>query len=123
MNNYRCNGILYTINKGDTLYNISRRYNVPLALIMRANQFVDIYNLQVGSKICIPIQIPGNLSELLTYVIKDTDTIQTILNNFGISYEELLKYNVLQGESLKPGTVILIPIQVAARSIETDEEE
>ena len=49
-----CNGTKYVIKNGDTLYSISRRYNVPLALILRANPYVDVYNLQIGDEICVP---------------------------------------------------------------------
>ena len=49
-----CSGTKYVIKKGDTLYSISRRYNVPLALVLRANPYVDVYNLQIGDEICIP---------------------------------------------------------------------
>lgn len=52
--NRSCNGTKYVIKKGDTLYSISRRYNVPLALVLRANPYVDVYNLQVGDEVCIP---------------------------------------------------------------------
>lgn len=52
--NRACNGTKYVIKKGDTLYSISRRYDVPLALVLRANPYVDVYNLQVGDEICIP---------------------------------------------------------------------
>lgn len=50
-----CSGIVYTINEGDTLYSISGRFQVPIALILRANPLVDIYNLQIGAKLCIPM--------------------------------------------------------------------
>ena len=43
--NRACNGSKYVIKKGDTLYSISRRYDVPLALVLRANPYVDVYNL------------------------------------------------------------------------------
>lgn len=49
-----CNGTKYVIKKGDTLYSISRKYDVPLALVLRANPYVDVYNLQIGDEICIP---------------------------------------------------------------------
>lgn len=61
-----CEGKVHIIERGDTLYQLSRKYNVPLALILRANPFMDVYNLQVGDEICIPVQIgmrperPGN---------------------------------------------------------------
>ncbi len=50
-----CNGIVYTIRRGDTLYSISGKFRVPLALILRANPYVEIYNLQIGAKLCIPM--------------------------------------------------------------------
>lgn len=49
-----CNGTIHTVEKGDTLYLLSKRYNVPLSLLMRANQNVNVYNLQVGTNLCIP---------------------------------------------------------------------
>ena len=49
-----CNGVLYTIQQGDTLYKLSRRYNVPLSTMMNANPNINVYNLQVGQQICIP---------------------------------------------------------------------
>lgn len=50
-----CGGIVYTIKEGDTLYSISGRFQVPVALILRANPLVDIYNLQIGANLCIPM--------------------------------------------------------------------
>lgn len=54
MNYEFCDGVTHTVKKGDTLYEISRRYKVPLALLLRANPYVDVFNLQVGDTICIP---------------------------------------------------------------------
>lgn len=56
MNYDYCNGTIYVIKKGDTLYSISRKYNVPLAMILRANPYADVYNLKVGDEICVPQQ-------------------------------------------------------------------
>lgn len=49
-----CNGIVHTIQRGDTFYLLSRKYRVPLQAIMRANPNVNVYNLQAGMKVCIP---------------------------------------------------------------------
>ncbi len=54
MNYEFCDGVTHTIKKGDTLYEISRKYRVPLALLLRANPYVDVFNLQVGDTICVP---------------------------------------------------------------------
>ena len=54
----KCNGIVHTIKKGDTLYQLSRYYNVTINEIMRANANVNVYNMQVGDQICIPVKRP-----------------------------------------------------------------
>ncbi len=59
MNSRYCNGMIYVVKKGDTLYGISRQFRVPLALILRANPYVDVYNLQVGTEICVPMGRPN----------------------------------------------------------------
>ena len=48
MNHEYCNGHMHMIKKGDTLYALSRRYHVPLEVMLRANPYVDVYNLQPG---------------------------------------------------------------------------
>lgn len=129
-----CNGVTHNVQEGDSLYTISRRYKVPLALIMRANPYVDVYNLQVGDEICIPFEWPnytpqdrpnqnpgdmGNSNESnsddrvwMGYVVKDQDTIKRILEQFGVDLEELLKYNGLDAIMLKPGAVLKVPKKV-----------
>ncbi len=51
-----CNGMMYAVKQGDTLYSISLKYGIPLVLLLRANPYVDVYNLQVGETICIPMK-------------------------------------------------------------------
>lgn len=54
-----CNGMMYTVKSGDTLYSISLKYGVSLALLLRVNPYVDVYNLQPGETICIPVKGEG----------------------------------------------------------------
>lgn len=58
MNYEYCDGITHTIKKGDTLYEISREHHVPLSMLLRANPYVDVFNLQVGDTICVPTKKP-----------------------------------------------------------------
>lgn len=58
MNQQYCNGMIHVIKQGDNLYQLSRKYRVPLGLILRANPYVDVYNLQPGQEICIPVGRP-----------------------------------------------------------------
>ena len=115
-----CNGIIYTIKKGDTLYSISGRFKVPLARILRANPYIDIYNLQIGEQICIPKCPTCNPFYLMSYIIKADETLLDILNRFGIELEDLLKYNNLNGMMLLAGSRLQIPVK---REGEIEEDE
>ncbi len=50
-----CRGIIHVIEKGDTLYKLGQRYHVSVSRIMYANPYVNIYNLQIGDELCIPV--------------------------------------------------------------------
>lgn len=57
----QCRGIIHIVQKGDTLYLLSKKYHVSVTKIMYANPYVDIYNLTIGDELCIPISLrkPG----------------------------------------------------------------
>lgn len=116
-----CNGIIYTIKKGDTLYSLSGRFKVPLARILRANPYIDIYNLQIGEQICIPKCPNCNPFYLMSYIIKDDETLLDVLNRFGIELEDLLKYNNLNGMLLKTGSKLQIPVRREEDAEEADD--
>lgn len=50
-----CRGMIHVIENGDTLYLLGKRYNVSVSSIMFANPYVNVYNLQVGDELCIPV--------------------------------------------------------------------
>ena len=50
-----CPGLIHVVEQGDTLYRLSRYYHVQVSDIMFANPYINIYNLQVGDELCIPV--------------------------------------------------------------------
>lgn len=54
----QCRGILHIVEAGDTLYKIGKKHGVPVSRIMYANPYVNVYNLQVGDEICVPVMSP-----------------------------------------------------------------
>lgn len=58
-----CRGMVHVIEKGDTLYQLGKRYHVSVGQLMFANPFVNVYNLQIGDELCIPISIQPRTPE------------------------------------------------------------
>lgn len=112
-------GRFHTIKKGDTLYSISRMYNVPLIIILKANPNLDVYNLQIGDRVCIPMRCDVESSNIddddevktFAYVIKPGESLKDVLDNHKISLEDLLDVNDAEDLLMKPGLSILIPVK------------
>lgn len=56
-----CRGLIHVIKQGDTLYKLGKQYHVSVSSIMYANPYVNIYNLQIGDELCIPVAQPRPL--------------------------------------------------------------
>lgn len=103
--------INYVVQKGDTLYSISRHFNVDLALIFAANPLVNVYNLMIGEVICIPMSVPSNnIMDYTTYLVEEGDTVGSILEKHGISMGDLMQRNELNSLFLQAGTTLNVPI-------------
>ncbi len=109
MNSREYNCISHVIRQGDTLYSISREYNVPLTLLFRVNPYVDVYNLQIGDELCIPVIRRMNSNETMSYIVEEGESLQDILNKFGLELGDILQYNNLVNTDVVPGTTLFIP--------------
>ncbi|MDD5936160.1 MAG: LysM peptidoglycan-binding domain-containing protein [Clostridiales bacterium] len=116
MNYQNCNGIIYVIKPGDTLYKISQRYGIPTAKLLRANPNMNIYNLRIGDKICIPTggnvtldQIPEQTNY---YTVGESESIKTVMERTNMKFAELVSLNPLNTLILKPGSEIVTKTEV-----------
>ena len=50
-----CPGLIHVVIEGDTLYKISQYHHVSVTDILLANPYVNVYNLQIGDELCIPV--------------------------------------------------------------------
>lgn len=101
--------IYHEIKKGDTLYSISRQYNVDLNAIIKANPFINVYNLKVGDEICIPCVPNNRYVSCTSYMVKEGDTLGSIIKENGINLADLMEANDINSIALKPGTNINVP--------------
>ena len=106
----KCDGVLHEIRKGDSLYSLSRTDNVSIDEIMERNPDVDVYNLRIGDRLCIPIKH-------MPYVTVEGDTLDEVLDRFHINYETFRKANPqLDAFRFPANTVIYIPDDIPERA-------
>ena len=85
------------VKKGDSVYKLSKEYNVPVNQIIQDNNLEEPYELLIGE--CLIIN-PRNKS----YIVKEKDSLDSISKKFSLSKEKILKDNSLTDEnSIKPG--------------------
>lgn len=75
----QCRGMLHIVEAGDTLYKIARKYGVPLSRVIYANPYVNVYNLQAGDEICVPVMMPRMPAQ--APLAGRTDQMQTMPQN------------------------------------------
>lgn len=51
----KCSGMLHKVKAGETMYHLSRMYNVSIDELISANPDVNVYNMQIGDEVCIPV--------------------------------------------------------------------
>lgn len=102
-------GDLYQVQKGDTLYSISRKLGVTVADLRRANS-LNTDTLTPGQLLVIPSTEDNNDSTTTnTYIVARGDSLWTIANKNNITVDELKKANNLTSNTLSVGQVLVIP--------------
>lgn len=48
--------------------------------------------------------------EFVTYMVREGDTLESILESFGINLEDLLNYNNMKGNNPQTGDMLQIPV-------------
>ncbi|MFP4629549.1 MAG: LysM peptidoglycan-binding domain-containing protein, partial [Desulfohalobiaceae bacterium] len=110
----------YTVQKGDSLWSLARRFDVGLQTLIQANGLQDQPRLRIGNKLYIPDLEQGQEklakskaeaahAELVNYQVQKGDSLWDIARKFGVSTKELLAWNELRRSSqIRPGDQIKI---------------
>ena len=97
----------YTVVRGDTLWNISKRFDVPVDEIKRLNN-LNSNLLYVGQVLKLP-EYETATDTNITYIVEKGDTLYSIARKNGISVNDLKKYNDLISDNLAIGQELNIP--------------
>lgn len=106
---------MHTVEEGQTLFAISRLYDVPLNEVIRSNEGIS-KNIHPGDKIRIPVsageqpsQQPEPAGMNLRRVARG-ETLFSLARDYNVSVEEILAANDGLPEGLKEGEFIRIPL-------------
>lgn len=135
-----CDGMLYTLIEGDTLYSIAQRFHVPLDVLLTNNPGLDPYNLWVGMKICIPTlseNVPHKMAQPMgvvptvaapaipsavempecdgqLYTLREGDNFYVLAKRYNVNLLDLLSANPnMDPYHLEVGSRICIPMPQA----------
>lgn len=105
--------LFYTVRPGDMLYQIARRWELPIESLIAANNLVSPNTIFVRQQLSVP---PG-----MDFIrVKSGDTVFNISQNFGVPPAVIIQANGLQplyiiqvGQLIKvpPGVPLLCAIQ------------
>ncbi len=106
--------VIHKVAKGETLYSIARKYNTTQEEILKANPQVTSA-ISKGMNLKIPTSQPKKADiepvkeGYQSYKLESGDTFFSLKQRFGLTEEELVKYNPQAKEGLKTGMVIQFP--------------
>lgn len=97
----------YIVKRGDTLYSISKRFNIPINEIKRINS-LESDNLNIGQALLLN-EKSSTYPEANTYIVKAGDTLYSIALNNNTTVSALQEANNLTNNNLKIGQLLQIP--------------
>lgn len=97
----------YTVQKGDSLWSIAKRFNVGVDEIKSANNLTSNL-INVGQKLVIPGAAPSDQTNV-TYVVQKGDSLWSIANANNTTVDEIANLNDLDTNTIYVGQILQIP--------------
>ena len=125
---------VYTVQSGDYLAKISKKYNVTIAAIKKANPSIKGDVVRVGQKLKLPgkFDVPAAAEVKAApkaakvyapytgatkeYVVKSGDTLGAIAYGNGINIRQLKELNGLSKDTLRVGQKLKIPAEKVVKT-------
>lgn len=118
--------VTHTVTAGDTITGLSVLYNIPVDVIVAANNLTNIDSLEIGQQLIIPAEgtevvntpepaveataVPPTTTEERTHIVQAGENLFRIGLQYGFSVEELAAYNNIANPNvLDVGQAIKIP--------------
>ncbi|GIL08625.1 MAG: hypothetical protein BroJett033_1360 [Chloroflexota bacterium] len=118
---------VHIVQPGESLYRISLRYGISVAILAQANNISNASQILSGQSLVIPdlssaVENPLIAAEPTTHVVQAGETLQSIANRYGLTTDQLAQINnianpdrILRGQTL---TVFTTPPAAAPAAAE-----
>lgn len=102
------NSNTYVVQKGDTLYGISKQFNTSMQKLRELNNLSsDI--LTIGKVLIVSPNSDRNPSECVTYTVKKGDSLYSIAKQYNSTVDAIKRYNNLTSNNLSIGQKLKLP--------------
>lgn len=120
--------IFHTIQKGETLFSIAKKYNIHVDKIYRLNVYFDYENIKPGQQIVVGYKEENTIKPVDTiqqyketkkviyhndlhvyHVVEEGETLYRISKQYGVSVNRLKKINRLLSNNIVVGQQLKIP--------------
>lgn len=112
----------HTVEKGDNLYNVSKKYGVTMEELVKLNPGSEI-SISIGQELKLPSNAKNAVvseksvintqvtftDSMVLYTVLPHETMYSISKRFMVSIDEIKKANDMRNEKIKKGDVIKIP--------------
>lgn len=128
--------VLHTVTKNETVFSLCQKYKVAQKDIMEANPGLSTI-LQAGSTVKIPVASvstepkkqetvtqaqPAPEEEYYYQKVTKKQTIFSIAKQYGITPNELIRYNPELTNGIVPGQVLKIPVSITTADVQKANE-
>lgn len=109
--------LFHVVEAGETLYAISRKYNISVDDIYRINELTSEDKIGIGQKIYLndpfegmnePVNENSDDDSYINYTVKKGDTMYSISKQHNANIEDILEWNNKTDYSLKVGEILKI---------------
>lgn len=120
--------VIHTVQKGETLYAIARRYDISVESLKKTNAIIDEGRLFVGLKLTIPgSQVAPALAPAavapaaftVEYIVAKGDTLYSIAKVHNVSVDSIIAASGMKSSVIKPGQKLKVPAKPGSSGIVT----
>jgi LysM repeat protein/ABC-type branched-subunit amino acid transport system substrate-binding protein len=115
---------IHTVLKGQTLYSISKAYEITQDEIIRENPGLDATTLKEGQAIRIPAGItrqavvyPQNKEDFYSHRVRRGQTVYSLARKYDVDEELIYRYNPWARQGVQPNQTLWIPRRKEMRSM------